>query len=105
MGEKCNARVNDPGLWSRSHRCTRNAVIAGYCRLHHPDAVQARKDVREVKWKAEREIAQRRYALGQLGEKMVVALIAIRDGHNDPREVAREALEGNSYAAQTIGGE
>ena len=48
---KCKEMVWDAGGW-RKHRCSRNAVVDGYCRQHHPDAVEKRKKEREAREKA-----------------------------------------------------
>jgi hypothetical protein len=39
---RCKESVHNPGTTVTFHRCTRYAVRDGYCRQHHPDAVEAR---------------------------------------------------------------
>ena len=50
--EKCKKKVWNG--WHSSH-CSRNAVLDGYCRQHHPEAVKAREEASarmyEERWK------------------------------------------------------
>jgi hypothetical protein len=38
----------------RYRQCSRKAVKDGFCKQHHPDAVKARSDAGEARWKAQR---------------------------------------------------
>ena len=55
---------------------------------------------RQKRWEEQVANQQRRDAMGWYGERFMAALIEIRDGHNDPRARAAEALEGCSYAKE-----
>lgn len=87
------------------HQCHRRGVIERkidgkpylFCRQHDPVAVQAKSDARQAKWDADAREREARYARE---EQEGVALEACREaceriaaGHNDPRTLAREALE------------
>ena len=92
--DRCKAGVYPQERWSRTHQCTRKPVKDGWCRTHHPDAEAERKAAASAKYEAE----MRRHAMGWHGERMMAALIKIRDGDNDPRTTAAEALAGITYA-------
>lgn len=96
--KKCKARVTQDS-W-HSGQCSRKATRDGWCKQHHPEAEAERDAVAKAKYEA----ASRKLAMGFYGERMMAALIKIRDGDNDPRTTAANALEGISYAA-TQGGE
>jgi len=49
MDEGCKAMVVPYGAW-RESQCSRKASKDGYCKQHHPDSVQARRDKRAAKW-------------------------------------------------------
>lgn len=55
MSDNCKEKVFRSGGWG-SRQCSRNAVIDGYCRQHHPDAVAERKrksdEAEEAKWQS-----------------------------------------------------
>ncbi len=51
---KCSESVPSPGGWHRG-RCSRWAVLDGFCKQHHPDAVKTRREAQECKWKLEQE--------------------------------------------------
>jgi len=36
--------------WPSSHQCTRKAVVDGYCKQHHPDAVKKRREESDRKF-------------------------------------------------------
>jgi hypothetical protein len=40
---QCCESVRESGQWPRYHQCKRKAVKEGYCKQHHPDAVEARR--------------------------------------------------------------
>ena len=97
---RCKAGVTSGGRWPRYSQCARKAGEDGWCKQHHPDAEAKREAASTAKYKA----LQRAAAMGWYGERFMAALIKIRDGDNDPRETARLALEGCSYADSSIGG-
>ena len=94
---RCKAGVWSNERWSRYSQCARKAAEDGWCKQHHPEA----EAKREAAAKAKYARGMRRDAMGWFGERMMAALIAIRDGDNDPRETARKALDGISYAITT----
>ena len=59
---RCSERVFTSGAWT-AHPCSRWAVRDGFCKQHHPDAVKARREAQELKWKLERETRDRRAAI------------------------------------------
>jgi len=89
----CKAAVWSKERWSTKHQCNRKPVEDGWCKQHHPDAEVKRQAAATAKYQTE----QRRYAMGWYGERFMAALIAIRDGDNDPRTTAAEALNGCQY--------
>jgi hypothetical protein len=87
---RCKAGVRSSGNWSRYSQCNRKAGVDGWCKQHHPDAEVKRQAVSNAKYKEQK----RKAAIGYYGERMMAALIKIRDGDNNPKEVAEIALEG-----------
>lgn len=91
---RCKAKIYDRSGWGRTHQCSRKPWADGWCKTHHPDAEAARRAEAYAKYAKE----QRRFAMGWHGERMMAALIKIRDGDNDPRTTAAEALAGIEWA-------
>lgn len=92
---RCKAGVWDSqSSWPRYDQCQRKAGQDGWCKQHHPDAVAERAKASDAKYKA----SMRKAAMGFYGERMMRALIKIRDGDNDPRTTAAEALANIEYA-------
>jgi len=60
-----------------------------YCSKHCPDAVAARKEASEAKYKADYERFMRPT---RERAEFLAALRAIANGHNDPRSLASETL-------------
>lgn len=48
----CKGLVYRAGSF-RASRCSRNPVLEGYCKQHHPQAVAARSQERDNRWRAE----------------------------------------------------
>ena len=92
--ERCKAAVRGQERWRSYRQCTRKAGVDGWCKAHHPDTERNRQAASTARHGA----SSRRYALGTYGGRFMVALIAIRDGDNDPRATAANALEGCKYA-------
>jgi hypothetical protein len=92
--ERCKAGVWSKDRWSTYSQCSKKPHKDGWCKIHHPDAEAARNAASNAKHEADR----RKRVMGWYGERFMAALIKIRDGDNDPRETARIALEGCSYA-------
>lgn len=84
----CKARVSVPGVWSRDYQCSRKATRDGFCKQHHPDSVAARD--KKSQEKAKEDWAEIRYKI--YGKGFYKTLVEIRDGHNDPRQLATEIL-------------
>lgn len=94
---RCKAQVyTNQGGCGRFDQCTRKPHADGWCKQHHPDVEAARRAAADAKYEADR----RRQAMGRHGERMMAALIKIRDGDNDPRTTAAEALAGIKYAQE-----
>jgi hypothetical protein len=90
---RCRAQTYD-NVSRNFSQCSRKKVIerdgVGYCKQHDPEAEKARDAVRR-----EREMAEARTRERQWKRPLEYrdALREIANGHNDPRTVAREALE------------
>lgn len=94
---RCKAGVWSKDRWGQYAQCARKIGVDGWCAQHHPDAERKRDEAATAKYNAD----MRKTALGWYGERMMAALIKIRAGDNDPRETARLALDGISYAKET----
>lgn len=94
--ERCKAQVWSRDRWSHTSQCSRKHVKDGWCKTHHPDAEAERKTASDERFKAH----MRKQAMGWYGERMMSALIKIREGDNDPRQTARDALSGIEYAEE-----
>ncbi len=70
----------------------------GYCGIHDPVKQKAKQAVRDKRWREEWDARDReRKALRErerIAANSVKALERIRDGHNNPRELARDVLSG-----------
>lgn len=95
---RCRASVPEPRVGS--HQCNKPGVVevdgAWLCKVHDPKAQAERQRVQSEKWEAE----SRKRRLEYRGPLFARALQQIADGHNDPRELARQAL-GDLYAPST----
>ncbi len=91
---RCKAGVFGKERWSSYSQCARKAGDSGWCKQHDPEAVGARAKAAADKFEAD----GRRYAMGFYGERFMAALVAIRDGDNDPRGTAAKALDDCRYA-------
>ncbi len=91
---RCKAGVHSNDRISRYSQCARKPYKDGWCRQHHPDAEAERQRAADERYNA----SMRKAAMGWYGERFMAALIKIRDGDNDPRATAAEALKGISYA-------
>ena len=93
-GEQCQAGVWSKDRWAEYYQCQRKPAKDGWCKQHHPEAEAVRKAAADTKYNAE----TRKWLMGAYGERMMAALIKIRDGDNDPRATAADALAGIKYA-------
>lgn len=87
---KCQARVRVRGLnWPTYNQCSNKAKRDGYCNVHHPEAVERRKqksdELHRKKWNV--EILQLR------GPYFYRVLKRIADGEDNPVEIAKEAIK------------
>ncbi len=86
----CKAGFWSNERWSRYSQCSRKPVIDGWCKQHSPEAEEARERQRKERADAEQRKWDRAFSRPRDYE---TALQQIADGHNDPRTLAREALE------------
>jgi hypothetical protein len=94
---RCKAGVWSNERWSRYAQCARKASEDGWCKQHHPEAEARRNQASNERYQRE----MRRHLMGAFGEVFMAALIKIRDGDNDPRTTAANALNGCSYATKS----
>ena len=90
----CKAGVWGKERWPSYSQCARKSGVDGWCKQHHPDAEALRNKEANARW----EKGLRKSAMGFYGETFMLALIKIRDGDNDPRTTAAEALANCKYA-------
>lgn len=86
----CCKSVQSRDGW-RSHQCSKpngHGPDGAYCKTHDPEAVEAR---RKKSTEAYYE-GFRRDMIGAMSP-VVRAMIAIENGHNDPRGLAKETLD------------
>ena len=104
MGEradfgKCSKRVYDRHVWS-GYPCGRKAVGShGLCGIHSPEAEARRKQKSDAYYAEQRQQSDARAAAEKFrrhSRSFYDALKLIVDGHNDPRTVARKAIEGKA---------
>lgn len=101
---RCCVSVSSKGGRFFSHQCGRKITVRrvfegkdrGFCKQHDPEVVKARWNEREARWKRESDAREAAYQyadeMREAQARAVRALEQIRDGHNDPRELARETL-------------
>jgi len=85
---KCKESIRGD-FWS-FNQCTNNAKKDGYCLMHHPDKVKARRDKQDAKWEMEREISQRPYKKRLLYWETLTKIA--NGGINDPVGYAKMVL-------------
>ncbi len=103
---RCAKGVRNSGaLWGRQDQCTRkrgHGPEQAYCAQHDPERRAAREAARREKEEEDFEAQQakvnaslaRRTMIWLAAPAMKDALQRIRDGVDDPREIAAEALRG-----------
>ena len=104
---RCAAMIYS-GSWPT--HCSRYGVIERdgkmYCRQHDPVAVKARREERDRRWRAEwaaeDELNRKRKAVRDAERQGISALYLIADGHNDPRQVAAEAVAAIEAASDAL---
>lgn len=91
---KCKAEVHYyVGGWPKYKQCENKAKADGYCGTHNPEKVAAREKAVDEREQARFKAEVFASVFGRSGKTLAEALIKIRDGDNDPRQTAREALE------------
>jgi hypothetical protein len=92
----CKEVIDTSTRWTRWHQCGRkngHGPEGAYCKQHSPDVEAARnKATQERQHQAFLEESRKQF-LGYGGKFLIVALKAIEDGHNDPRQLAKETLD------------
>ena len=84
---------NERGGFAHSHQCTRkrgHGPYGLYCKQHHPAEVSRRDAEAKARWRAKWD---RLHKPSRLIAEYRKALEQIAAGHNDPRAVAKTALE------------
>lgn len=90
---RCAVEVSGRERWPSYSQCSRprgHGPGGMYCKQHDPATVSSRDDASMKRWK------EKAHRQGRPHRQLVAyrdALRAIADGHNDPREIARIALE------------
>ncbi len=85
---QCIKQIWDSSIaFGHDRRCLRKAVRDGYCRQHHPDSEAERKRERAAKWKRDQRARE-------LPFNALKAIREIAAGHDDPRALALEVLNG-----------
>jgi hypothetical protein len=103
VSEFCAARTQGEPPWYRGSPCGRKAVRDGFCNIHHPEKVKARREKAAAEAKARWDAKQARSPWA-VANRYREALRKIADGHNDPRTLAKETLrdsDGSGEAGQT----
>ena len=85
---KCPEIVPTAGLRMSYHQCRMKVCKDGYCRVHHPDAVKARREAAQVRYNEQ----QAKPPWQQL--KIMHERAEVAEGH---LAVAREALKRIGY--------
>ncbi|MCK4704696.1 MAG: hypothetical protein KAT90_04370 [Gammaproteobacteria bacterium] len=90
MTDKCKGKTYG-GIWEGSRPCKSKAKLDGYCLLHNPDRIKQREKDRFEKEKQSPLFIGRKKR--GWGPKFYNALVEIKNGHNDPRQLAKELLD------------
>ena len=100
---RCCASVRDRGsTWPSYHQCDKVAKVTDangdqWCGARDPVAVDAKNKARNERFDREWDIKTRKWkrdeAFKPAKEKIIEAMKMIRDGHNNPRELAEEVLK------------
>jgi hypothetical protein len=83
---------NSYNNWPSYAQCSKKPTCGPdgiFCKIHDPEYIAEKNRKRDEKYKADWN--KRMIELG--GKKFYEALVEIRDGHNDPRTLAREVLQ------------
>ena len=77
--KRCTASVHDQSGW-RPHQCNRKPWRDGWCKQHHPESVQARREASEARYRAEqaRRAASHRRQFHPLQRELLAALRRVR---------------------------
>jgi hypothetical protein len=92
---RCRESVSGPLAW-KAHQCRNPAKFGNYCGIHSAEA-KAKRAARQAE--NDRKNDAKWEAIALTGKKaanhdnLVSVLVAIADGHNDPRNLAIDALD------------
>lgn len=92
--ERCCVNVvpDERGGAARAHQCHKKRGYGpglAYCKQHDPDAVKARRDAADEKWRLEQNAKRYQWH----GREFYDALEQIANGHNDARGLAQEIID------------
>lgn len=89
---RCKEMVSTPGVWSKSHQCSRKEWRDGWCKQHHPDSVDARRKLAEERYKQQQENSPwRRLQKKDMEiEQLKSELSALREAAHDAVEFSRD---------------
>ena len=90
---RCAAMVPDGGRSVLFHQCARkngHGPHGAWCKTHDPDAVNAKREVRYAKWRAEWDKADRQR---EFDAACKLAVRQIAEGHNDPRGLCQSIID------------
>lgn len=90
---RCCAVVMRGFIPSQCSRKRGHGPYGAYCKQHDPEAIAARREAQQAKFKAEREHNARVWFYRAHGQECYNTLKRIADGHNDPRALAQEVLD------------
>ena len=54
--DKCKERVQNEGRWPGSHQCSYKVWKDGYCKIHHPEMVEARRAAADKRYEEKRKL-------------------------------------------------
>lgn len=96
---RCCTAVASRERWSKYFQCSKprgHGPDGAYCKQHDPEAVKARKEASEAKWKNKWNSERYRWH----GRTFFDALLKIASGHNDARGLAQEVIAEFEKGAQ-----
>ena len=89
--------------WGRTHRCNFLSVKDGYCRMHHPDTVQARKDKKAREWEVKQRRREREWLALAIGHEVLKTLEAGGQMHVKSYEKITPAWALAKFCIQNVG--
>ena len=88
-------------MWSKQY-CGKTAVVDGYCRMHHPEAVAARRAKSSALWDAKRAEFRRKLETNERAVRAMEIVRQIAAGHNDPRALCIDLLDAYKHLDSAI---